>query len=58
MENKDQIKAKIQSDIHEIAKTIHDLSLKYQEESMMKNLQNNFLSLSVNIGKALDIPLQ
>jgi hypothetical protein len=57
MENEKQLKTKIQKDIGELAKTIHDLSIKYQEEQLIKDAQNKFLSLSVNVARALDIPL-
>jgi len=58
MKNDSQLKIEIQKEIRELAKTIHDLSMKYQEEPLMKDAQNVFLNLSLSIGKALDIPLQ
>lgn len=58
MESKPQMNGKIQHNIRELARIIHDISIKYQQEPLVKDLQNQFLCLSVNVGIALDFPLQ
>ena len=58
MESEKHLEGKIQHNIRELARTIHDLSTKYKEEPLIKDLQNQFLCLSVNVGIALDLPLQ
>jgi hypothetical protein len=49
--------AKVQKDIRILSKTIHDLSIKYEEDPKIKTLQSEFLKLSVDVRKALKIPL-
>jgi hypothetical protein len=58
MESENQIEVKIQNNIRELARIIHDISIKYKQEPLVKDLQNQFLCLSVNVGIALDFPLQ
>jgi len=58
MINEQEIKIEIQKDIGELAKTIGLLSMKYRDEPLINDIQKSFLSLSVHIGKALNIQLQ
>jgi len=48
---------KVQKDIRILSKTIQDLSVKYEEDPKIKTLQSEFLKLSVDVRKALKIPL-
>jgi len=48
---------KVQKDIRILSKTIQDLSVKYEEDPNIKTLQSEFLKLSVDVRKALKIPL-
>jgi hypothetical protein len=58
MGHENRLKTIILEDIQGLAKTIHELSTKYKEEPLMGDAQNELLSLSVNVAKAFDIPLQ
>jgi len=58
MKNDKKMKTEIQKDIAELSKIIGLLSTKYKEEPLLNNAQQAFLSLSVHVGKALDIQLQ
>jgi len=58
MKNKEELKLEIRKDIGNLSRIIHDLSMKYKKEPGMKDAQKALLSLSVNIGRALNIPMQ
>ena len=58
MESQKQMEDNIQQNIRDLAWTIHDISIKYKQEPLVKDLQNLFLCLSVNVGTVLDLPLQ
>jgi len=58
MKSNTDLNIKIQNNIRDLAKIIHDISIKLPNEPLTKALQNKFLSLSVNVGDALDIPMQ
>ncbi len=58
MEKNKEAKESLIKDIHSLSKIIQELSLKYDNEPLMEELQTRFLGLSVNISIAADIPLQ
>jgi len=58
MKEDQEIKIEIQKNIRDMAEIISQLSTKYKEEPLLKDIQEIFLSLSVHVGKALDIQLQ
>jgi len=58
MKDDQEIKIEIQRNIRDMAEILGHLSTKYKEEPLLKDAQEAFLSLSVHVGKALDIQLQ
>lgn len=52
------MKIEIERDIGDLAKILSLLSAKYKDEPLLNDAQNTFLSLSVHVGKALDLQLQ
>jgi len=58
VEDNQKMKTEIQKEIGELAKIIGTLSEKYQGEVLLDDAQKVFLSLSVHVGKALNIQLQ
>jgi len=58
MKDNQTLKQDIQKEIGELAKIIGTLSEKYQGEVLLDDAQKVFLSLSVHVGKALNIQLQ
>lgn len=58
MKDSQTLKRDIQKEIGELAKIIGVLSEKYKGETLLDDAQKVFLSLSVKMGKALDIQLR
>ena len=58
MEKEQKMKIEIQKDIGDLSRTINLLCNKYKDEPILDEVQKAFLSLSVHVGRALDIQLQ
>ncbi len=58
MNSDDKLKIKIQKDIGSLSEVLSLLCSKYSEEPLLDDAERIFLSLSVHVGKALDISLQ
>jgi hypothetical protein len=58
MEDAGSLKTDVQDDIRETAKLIGLLSIQYRDDPPLDATQRTFLSLSVHVGRAPDIPLQ
>lgn len=54
----EETRLKVQEDIGSLAKAIESLSIKYQDEPLVAEVQKAFLNLSVHVGKAVSIQLQ
>ncbi len=58
MNDDHELKLDIQKDIKELAGIIGRLTIKYEAEPLLSDAQKAFTSLSVKVGRALDIQLQ
>jgi len=57
MKNQQKFKTEIHGDLSDLSRIINQLTMKYEKEPLVTEARKAFMSLSVHVGRALDIDL-